>query len=228
MKIYFRISALSLLFSIISISHSFSQGLAFSYLLPKNGYLSAPISPFSIRGVGIGKTVGLETGFTLYSMPGLSMSDLPFESNKPLTGPNWAVLVPMELILAGDFGDIGLKVMGGGFGLWTLSSRINEGNMDRALAKYEGWDVTTSDFEMKTKIGWGWMAGGEIEYRVNKKFAITIEAQYLKGKSKSAIKGTYAGGNSGGVIVEKEAHFRESKTNLEGLELSIGVKLGGK
>ncbi len=228
MNKHFKTIILLISFATLAIGQAQSQGLSFSYLAPKNGYLSAPISPFSIRGVGIGKIVGIETGFTLYSIPGLAMEGLPFESDKPLSGPNWSVLIPLELTLGGKFGNLGLKVMGGGFGLLNLNSRINEGNMDRALAQYENWDVATSNFDMKTQIGYGWMAGGEIEYRVNKKFSITIETQYLKGASQSAITGTYAGGNFGETIVQKQADFSDSKTSLEGLEFSLGVKLGGK
>jgi opacity protein-like surface antigen len=206
----------------------YAQGVSFSYLIPKNGYLSAPISPFSIRGVGIGKTVGIETGFTLYSMPGLAMKDLPFASDKPLTGPNWTILIPIEMTLSTKMGKMGFKLMAGGFSLVPLSTRINEGNMDRALAKYEQWDVATSNFKMKTHLGFGWMAGGELQYRINRKLAITTEIQYLKGASKSTIKGRYAGGTIGQNIQEKDINFQNAKTSLEGLEISLGVKLGGK
>jgi hypothetical protein len=61
-------------------------GLSFSYFIPKNGYFSTPISPFSIRGVGVdlNKYIALETGATLYRMSGLNMKGLPFESKSPI------------------------------------------------------------------------------------------------------------------------------------------------
>ena len=68
-------------------TRSFSQGLSFSYLIPKDGYLSAPVSPFSVRGLGLDfGLIEVETGFTLYSIGGLGMTDLPFEVNEPLMG----------------------------------------------------------------------------------------------------------------------------------------------
>lgn len=210
------------------INTAYSQGLSFSYLIPKNGYLSAPISPFSIRGVGIGGTVGAETGFTLYSMPGLSMSGLPFKSEKALTGPNWSILVPGQATFSFGFGPVGVKLLGGGFFIWHASSRLNRGNLDRAIAQYENWDIASSSMNMKTKPGYGWIAGTELEFKVNKKFSITTEIQYLKGASESTLSGGYSGGNIGEIITTREASFTSAKTDLEGFEISIGVKLQGK
>ena len=76
-----------------------SQGVSFSYLIPTNGYISAPVSPFSLRGIGLefGDYLGVTTGGTLYYMSGLSMEDLPFANDKPFTGPHFSVLVPAQL-----------------------------------------------------------------------------------------------------------------------------------
>ncbi|MEO9475305.1 MAG: hypothetical protein ABJG41_07210 [Cyclobacteriaceae bacterium] len=207
---------------------SSAQGISFSYLVPKNGYISAPISPFSIRGVGIGGLVGLETGFTLYSIPGLSMSGLPFESDKPLTGPNWSVLIPGQATLSVGGGPITVKLLAGGFFIWHANSRINKGNLDRAISEYENWDVATSNMKMNSKPGFGWMAGTEIEYQINNKFAIAAEIQYLKGESDSALAGSYSGGTVGSEITTKQATFDTATTQLEGVEISLGVKLRGK
>ena len=78
---------------------SLAQGVSFSYLIPKNGYLTAPVSPFSIRGLGVGDVIGIETGATLYNIPGLAMDDLPFDYNRPLIGPHFAALVPVDIYL---------------------------------------------------------------------------------------------------------------------------------
>src|SRR5687768_12900178 len=75
-------------------------GLSFSYFLPKNGYFSTPISPFSIRGLGVdlNRYIAIETGASLYRMSGLNLKGLPFESKSPLIGPNFTILVPLELV----------------------------------------------------------------------------------------------------------------------------------
>ena len=41
-------------------AHAQDVGLSFSYFLPRNGYFSTPISPFSIRGVGF-DNIGLSS-----------------------------------------------------------------------------------------------------------------------------------------------------------------------
>lgn len=101
MKKFLFLSAVAFLsaFSQFTLAQDF--GLSFSYFVPKNGYFSAPISPFSIRGLGVdfNRNFAFETGTTLYRISGLSLKNLPFEYDGPLTGPNFTVFVPAELVL---------------------------------------------------------------------------------------------------------------------------------
>src|SRR5688500_4994414 len=92
-------------------------GLSFSYFLPKNGYFSTPISPFSIRGLGVdlNRFVAIETGASLYRMSGLNLKDLPFESKSPLIGPNFTLLIPLELVFQLKGSRVEFDVKGGGF-----------------------------------------------------------------------------------------------------------------
>ena len=203
---------------------SFGQGVSFSYLIPKNGYLSAPVSPFSVRGIGLGNKLGVETGATLYSIPGLSMDKLPFEYNKPLTGPHYALLVPMELFFKIPLGPVQIKLLGGGFGWWNINTRINEGNMDRAFRAYEDWEVLNTDLEIKDKLGFGWMTGIEFEFKVNNNFSLTAESQYLKGAASSKLTGSYTGGSSTSGIQTKAVDIEDTNILLEGIEISLGVK----
>ncbi len=214
-----------LLFSVLS-NFSKAQGLSFSYLIPTNGYLSAPVSPFSLRGVGFDfGLVGLETGFTLYSVPGLPMDGLPFKSNKPLIGPGFATLVPAEISLTIDTKAVSFKLLGGGFGIWNINPRINYGNFDRAIKAYESWDVANASLGIENGLGIGWMAGFGIELHVSQKFSITSELQYLSGRINSPVAGTYQGGNEGGIIETKLADFPDANTLIQGFELSLGANL---
>ena len=79
-----RFMLLLFIFSGAQASLAQNVGLAFSYFIPRNGEFSTPISPFSIRGIGvdINRFIALETGVTLYRMSGLNVIDLPFESIK--------------------------------------------------------------------------------------------------------------------------------------------------
>src|SRR5690349_20614241 len=116
-------------------------GLSFSYFIPKNGYFSTPVSPFSIRGLGfdITRFLALETGASLYRMSGLNVKDLPFESKNPLVGPNFTIFVPVELVIQLKGEQVELDLKGGAFGFYGFSQKINYGNFDRALRTYENW-----------------------------------------------------------------------------------------
>ncbi len=205
-----------------------AQGISFSYLIPKNGYVSAPVSPFSIRGVGfqVAPFTRVESGFSLYSMSGLAMDGLPFPSERPLTGPHFTLLVPAELVFSVGIGRLGISVMGGGFGHWHINPRINYGEMDRALREWEGWQVANANLDMEVKLGWGWLAGGGLEYQVNDQFSLTSEVHYLQGFADSPMTGTYTGGpDQDGIIITQPADFHNARIVLEGIEVSLGVRL---
>ncbi|HNP95068.1 MAG TPA: hypothetical protein PKJ63_05550, partial [Cyclobacteriaceae bacterium] len=116
-------------------------GLSFSYFIPRNGSFSTPISPFSLRGVGfdLNRYLAVESGFSLYRMAGLNVIDLPFESTDPLTGPNFTLFVPLELVVQFKGKQAQFDIKGGGFAFYGFDQRIDYGNMDRALREYEGW-----------------------------------------------------------------------------------------
>src|SRR5258706_16445185 len=92
-------------------------GLSFSYFVPRNGYFSTPVSPFSLRGVGINfnKYLGVQTGATLYRMSGMNIVGLPFESKEPLLGPNFTIFVPVELVFQLKGKQLQFDIKGGGF-----------------------------------------------------------------------------------------------------------------
>ncbi|MEO9965718.1 MAG: hypothetical protein ABJF11_08020 [Reichenbachiella sp.] len=202
------------------------QGLSASVIIPKDGYVSVPVSPLSIRGLGVSfGLIGIETGASLYNMPGLPMEGLPFDTDKPVTGPHWSILVPLQLTLTLESNAVSVKFLGGGFGMGHLAPRINYGNMDRAIRTHENWDVANSDLEVENKLGFGWMTGVELSFHVSSKFSITTEVQYLKGTSGAAIVGEYSGGSIGGSIENRVVEYPDTKVLLEGVEISIGVKM---
>jgi len=215
---------LILVLNISAISIAKSQGISFSYLIPKNGYITAPISPFSIRGIGVGEVLGIESGFSLYNIPGLAMEDLPFSYDKPLTGPHFALMVPADIYVKIPMKKMSLKFMLGGFGWWNINQRINEGNMDRAWRTYEGWEVLNTDFELKNKLGYGWLGGFEFQFPFSREVKLTFEANYLRGGSKTMLKGSYSGvADSNSSIETKEVDINNATTVIEGVELSFGA-----
>jgi hypothetical protein len=200
-------------------------GLSFSYFVPKNGDFSTPISPFSFRGVGVnmGRHFALETGISLYRMSGLNMKDIPFESHHSLVGPNFTFFVPGELVIQFPANGFEFDIKGGGFVFYGVNQKLNYGNLDRALATREGWDVVNSQFSFDNSPGYGFHAGVELSVNVTKQFGVSLEVNYLMGASKLPLTGTYTGGTLGGTNETKNASFDDAKVDFTGLEVSIGV-----
>ncbi len=205
-------------------------GLSFSYFIPRNGSFSTPISPFSIRGVGfdINRFVAVETGVSLYRMAGLNVIDLPFESSKPLTGPNFTVFVPVELVLQFKGKQAQFDIKGGGFLFYGFDQRIDYGNMDRALRSFLTWDIANSDLSFKNNPGYGIHFGAEFTVYVTRQFGISLECNYLNGTSKFPLKGNLSGGTMTGPNQTIQVDFPDAKIDFTGLEFSIGILFTGR
>ena len=204
-------------------AHAQEFGLSFSYFIPKNGYFSTPISPFSIRGIGFNITdfLALETGGSLYRMSGLNVKDLPFETKDALVGPNFTILVPVELVIQLKGSSVEFDIKGGVFGFYGFSQKINYGNFDRAIRKYEGWNVANSEFTYGNKPGWGYHAGAELTVYFTQQLGISLETNYLMGQSAFPLKGNITGGTA--TLETKPVEYNDAKIDLTGLEFSIGV-----
>ncbi|MEY3405144.1 MAG: hypothetical protein RL161_574, partial [Bacteroidota bacterium] len=102
-------------------------GLSFSYFVPRNGSFSTPVSPFSIRGLGVdfGKVISLETGASLYRMSGLNIIGLPFENVEPMAGPNLTLLIPGEIVFRLRGKKAEFNVNGGGFVYNAFFQKLN-------------------------------------------------------------------------------------------------------
>jgi len=207
--------------------HAQDFGLSFSYFIPKNGYLSTPISPFSIRGIGKNITpfMSLETGISLYRMSGLAMKDLPIQSKSPFVGPNFTIFVPVELVFQIQGQGIAFDIKGGGFFFYGLDQKLNYGNIDRALRSLEGWSVANSAFTFKNHPGLGYHGGGELTIGLMQGVSVSIECNYLVGQSKFPLTGTYTGGNT--LLETKTADYPDAKIDFTGLEFSLGLFFNG-
>ncbi len=201
-------------------------GLSFSYFIPKNGYFSVPVTPFSLRGVGfdISRHLAVQSGFTLYRMSGMGVKDLPWQPETPLIGPFFSLMVPLELVISFDFNNQAFKIKGGGFAFYNFATKINEGNLDRELINYLEWQVINSDFTVKNNLGFGYHFGAEYVIYFSKKFGISFEAYYLSGSSDLDMKGSYKGVvNDGEAISVENAAWPDAKLDFTGYEFSIGV-----
>lgn len=221
-----KIYLIGLLIVLGFVAQAQNFGLSFTYFFPKNGDFSVPVTPFSIRGVGFDITsfASVETGGSFYRMSGMNVRDIPFESDKALVGPFFTLFVPLELVLSANLGKAVFKVKGGGFGFYNLGTKLNEGNLDRALRQDLGWLVLNSDFDFDNKPGFGYLFGGEIIYYLNKKLGINLEVQYLNGSSDLNLRGTYSGvpDESTGYTTANAA-YPNSKLDFSGFEVSVGA-----
>jgi hypothetical protein len=200
-------------------------GLAFSYFIPRNGDFSTPISPFSIRGLGVdlNRYIALETGASLYRMSGLSMVDVPFDNSSSLTGPNFTLFIPAELVFKIKGKNVQFDIKGGGFFFYAFDQRLNYGNLDRALAKYAGWDVVNSKFSYGNSPGFGYHVGFELIFDVTSQWGLSLETNYLHGTSAIPLTGSYSGGMLGGTNTNVPVEFKDAKVDFTGLEFSIGI-----
>jgi hypothetical protein len=219
-----RASWLIVLLFIASAVKAQQVGLSFSYFIPKNGDFSTPISPFSIRGVGVNLTnfLALETGASLYRMAGLNIKDLPFESKKPLLGPNFTILVPAELVIMLPVNRIQFDIKGGGFFFFGFDNKLNYGNFDRAIIQAYDLDVANADLSFKNNPGVGYHFGAELTIHVTNTVGVAFESNYLVGQAKFPIKGSYTGGVQGNIETTP-VDYNDAKVDFTGLEFSISL-----
>lgn len=220
-----RILLVLLLASFAPAAYAQSVGLSFSYFIPRNGDFSTPISPFSIRGVGfdINRFMALETGASLYRMSGLNIIDLPFESRSSLTGPNFTIFIPAELVFQFKGKGMEFDIKGGGFFFYAFDQQLHYGNMDKALRNYTGWDVVNSQFAFDNNPGFGYTVGFEFSVDVTSQWGISLETNYLMGTSSIPLTGSFTGGMLGGTNTTVQAEYKDAKVDFTGLEFSIGI-----
>jgi hypothetical protein len=207
--------------------HAQNVGLSFSYFIPKNGYFSTPISPFSIRGVGVdlNRYIALETGATLYRMSGLNLKELPFESKDPLVGPNFTIFIPAEVVLQLKGSRVEFDVKAGGFFFYGLDQKINYGNFDRAIRKYQQWSVANADADFKNNPGFGYHGGAELTFFVTGNVGVSLETNYLVGEAKFPLTGKYTGGATS--VETMDFNYPDAKIDFTGFEFSVGLIFTG-
>ena len=182
-----------------------------------------PVSPFSYRGLALPFTnsTGIQTGASLYRMGGLNVTDMPFDSDKPILGPNLTIYIPLELYLQVGNQQSTITFKGGLFGFSGFFNKLNEGNLDRAIREYEQWEVANSALEFQAKPGWGYQGGVELLVGVTRSLGLTFEINYLRGSAAIPMTGTYTGGDAGGLQTI-DADFQDARIDLTGWEISIG------
>ncbi len=217
------ISFVSVLFSIQAKSQDF--GISASFFLPKNGYFSAPISPLSIRGVSLASAgiFSIEIGGSLYRMSGMSITNVPIDTRKPMVGPFFNIMVPLEAVINLGNRNTSFLIKGGGFAFYNLGTKLNYGNIDRAMVDYLNVEIANSDLTFDNTIGYGYEFGIELIQYMNRQFGITLGANYYIGGANLNLQGTVKGVDINGIITNTPIDFKEAKLDYTGLEISVGI-----
>ncbi len=214
-------------FSSISNSRAQTMGVSFSYFFPKNGYMSTVVSPFSIRGLGLkfSNIVSVETGFSLYRMAGMNITGMDsIESDDPMLGPNFTIMVPLQLVLKFGNEQHQVSIKGGGFFFYSFNNKLDYGHIDKAIREHEGWDVANSNFSISPGLGLGWVFGAEYLFFPTDQFGIKLGANYYIGGANLNMKGDYWGGPiEGPNTIRNNVEYPDSQIDYTGFELTFGV-----
>jgi hypothetical protein len=213
----------SFLFSTQAKSQDF--GISASFFIPKNGYFSTPISPLSIRGVSLANAgiFSIDIGGSLYRMSGMSITNVPIDTRSPMVGPFFNIMVPLELVINLGNSNTSFLIKGGGFAFYNLGTKLNYGNIDRAMLDYLNLEVANSDFTFDNTLGYGYEFGIEYIQYLNRRIGITLGVNYYIGGAKLNLRGIVKGVDGNGTISTSDVDFRDAQLDYTGLEISVGL-----
>jgi len=201
-------------------------GISASFFIPKNGYFSAPISPLSIRGVSLASAgvFSIDIGGSLYRMSGMSIAtNEPIDTRKPMVGPFFNIMVPLEAVINLGNANTAFLIKGGGFAFYNFGTKLNYGNIDRAMIDYLNLEIANSDFTFTNNIGYGYEFGLELIQYLNKQFGVTLGANYYVGGAKLNLQGTVKGVDANGIVLSQNVDLSDAKLDYTGLEISVGL-----
>lgn len=204
-------------------------GVGFSALFPNDGEFSVPISPLSIRGLGIGgDNFTITTGFTFYRMSGLSAIGFPFDYNQSIVKPFNSFLVPLEANAILPTGDWSFDVHFGVFWAFNGASGLNKGDFNEALKDHLDLLFLNTTLDHETNTSFGLIYGLDITYYITKQIGIKFSGTYLDGGSDLNINGTYQGIDNNGNPENGTIDFNESKLDYRGFEVGVGIVVKAK
>ena len=200
-------------------------GISASFILPKNGYFSTPISPLSIRGVSLASAgvFSIDIGGSLYRMSGMSITSAPLDTRKPMVGPFFNLMVPIEAVINLGNRNTSFLIKGGGFAFYNFGTKLNYGNIDRAMIDYLDVEIANSDLSFDNTIGYGYEFGIEYIQYMNRQFGVTLGANYYIGGANLNLQGTVKAVDANGIITDNPIDFRDAKLDYTGLEISVGL-----
>jgi hypothetical protein len=208
-------------------------GLSLSYFLPRGGRFSHPVSPLSIRDVGLvglGRYFEVACSLTLYDITGMAIKDeqgQPIDTPDPVAGPFLSVLGSSVAKIIIPVKNLELVAAGGVFGCYNIDLQLNNGVLDRYLAaESDTYDAVASDITAAGCWGWGFLFGASATYYVKGQLGIRLGANYYLGAAELKLSGTYDGyTGAGGSTTENISGHPLGKAQLDysGLEFIVGL-----
>ncbi len=213
----------------LGVTQSYAVGVSSSIFLPRNGYLSYPVAPLSLRDIDVsfGNYLGLSASLSLYSIRGLGLRDADnqvIDTDEPVVGPMHSLLVPLFLQVNLPVKATELTLKGGIFGFYNFGMHLMLGNLDRYILANDPPAVTavTTDIDdYGGRLGFGYVFGADVTWYFMDNVGLVLGALYYLGKAKMDFSGTYD--TAGTQDVPLPAEISEARLDFSGLELILGV-----
>jgi hypothetical protein len=216
-----------------------SIGITLSYFIPRDGWFSHPVSPLSIRDVGVslGRYFGLAGSLSLYGIAAMGITDAegtPLELGGPAVGPFHSllgslvgkVIIPIKVRQVVKLELVG---RGGVFGCYNIAPQLMTGTVERYLAATAPggpYEAVNASLTSDGRWGWGWLFGGSVTYYVTAQVGVSLGALYYLGGAPLKLSGTFDAYDSGGLAADDASLpslLQGARLDYSGLELLVGV-----
>lgn len=202
-------------------------GFGFSYLFPRGGSFSAPVSPISLRGVGFRLgPVMLESGIIWYRISGLGVQGLPFNYDEPITEPFNSFILPLTAGIEIGGKDLSFVPRIGAFYAINTLYNPREGSFSRGFERINPrYELVWTDTRLEQNNTFGLLTGIEAVLRVSDKIKIKLGTNYYLGASALNPSGSYTALLKDGTIERGTFEFPDTDLDFTGLEFTIGIAI---
>ena len=174
-----------------------------------------------------GNFIQISPGIGLSNIGGMSMTGFPdgYNSAQALVGPFQSLELNLIPAIVLPFKTVKLDFAGGIFGFASFNSKLLQGNFNNMFAEANNFDfANTNTIIDKKAIGWGYVFGIKISFKVTKSAWGYIGAHYYMGEQKMALNGEY-NGVANNLVSSGTFAFPDAALLYHGLQISIGAIL---
>jgi hypothetical protein len=204
-------------------------GLSTALFIPRNGLVSHPVSPLSIRDVGINifPFLGFAGSISLYNINGLGVRDSgqnPIAFDGPATLPFYSLVTSVVAKATIPVWQLRIVPKAGVFGFYAFSPKVNAGVIDPYIANLSGSVTVDTTAVVEGGFGWGFLFGGSVEYSINDQFGVVAGLLYYLGSAPLDISGTYRadGGTTDTALPDEVTSML---LDFTGFEVILGINI---